>query len=394
MGEMNDSWLGGSGVGGFGTGEFSMGETAEVCEQFQLDLSCLVDGELDEPAAGRALLHIECCDCCREFFDDTRRCLRLHVDSNDPQRLLARITSLTGNEIATSATAIELVHKLATIFYQLGKAYVLLATDPGYRTRVFEAALPIEPTQTRGRGFVDGVLLGGGPATSGATGDNAPARTDAEGLAGEIGGSRLGAVDWDDARGILNGRLKEIDSPLEKGRRLLQEAIAADPSHEEARLYLAFLLARDGKSLQAAKQFRGVFDGSMQDANRGHAAIQLGLLHEAEGDHRRALTFFRWVSLSGLERRDARFFFVLFNIGLQYALLGDQPRSLRYFRRLFERHPERRSEVAHLIATSPRLHEAIEARVGFAQAFANECRQHFDLAPNHLPPTDGEEPQS
>lgn len=377
---MNDSWLGGSGVGGFGAGEFSMGETAEVCEQFQLDLSCLVDGELDEPAAGRALLHIECCDCCREFFDDTRRCLRLHVDSNDPQRLLARITSLTGNEFATNATAIELVHKLATIFYQLGKAYVLLATDPGYRTRVFEAALPIEPTQTNGRGFVDGVLLSGEPASSGG--------------AAESASNRLGGVDWEDAHGILNGRLKEIDSPLEKGRRLLQEAIAADPSHEEARLYLAFLLGRDGKRLQAAKQFRSVFDSAMQEANRGHAAIQLGLLHETEGDHRRALTFFRWVSASGLERRDARFFFVLFNIGLQYAHLGDQARSLRYFRRLFERHPERRPEVAQLIASSPRLHEAVEARAGFAQAFADECRQHFDLAQNHLPPKGGEESKS
>ena len=100
--------------------------------------------------------------------------------------------------------------------------------------RVFEGAVPIEPTQTSGRGFVDGVVLSGKD---------------------EVGG-----VDWDHARGMLNGRLKEIQSPLDKGRRLLAEALAADPSHEEARLYLAFLLGRDGKRLQAARQFEDLFE--------------------------------------------------------------------------------------------------------------------------------------
>src|SRR5688500_9279446 len=92
----------------------STGDAADVCELFQLDLSCLVDGELDEPAAARALVHLETCEICREFFEDTRRCLRLHRDVADPERLLARISSLTGAELAGRADGIELVHKLAT----------------------------------------------------------------------------------------------------------------------------------------------------------------------------------------------------------------------------------------------------------------------------------------
>jgi anti-sigma factor RsiW len=64
--------------------EWSTGDASEVCELFQLDLSCLVDGELDEPAAARALVHLETCEMCREFFEDTRRCLRLHRDVSDP----------------------------------------------------------------------------------------------------------------------------------------------------------------------------------------------------------------------------------------------------------------------------------------------------------------------
>jgi hypothetical protein len=134
-------------------------DAADVCERFQLDLSCLVDGEIDEPAAARAMVHLESATSCREFFDDTRNCVRLHRDVADPARLLARISSLTGRSIYGRASSIELVHKLATIFYQLGKAYVLAGTDPDYlRTHVFEAAVEVEPYQADGKRFVDGVI--------------------------------------------------------------------------------------------------------------------------------------------------------------------------------------------------------------------------------------------
>src|SRR5688572_10661617 len=66
---------------------------ADVCTNFQMDLSCLVDGELDEAAAGRVMLHLEECDVCRDFFEDTRDCLRLHFDVADPDRLLARVST-------------------------------------------------------------------------------------------------------------------------------------------------------------------------------------------------------------------------------------------------------------------------------------------------------------
>jgi tetratricopeptide (TPR) repeat protein len=267
---------------------------------------------------------------------------------------------LSSGELSAKATAIELVHKLATVFYQLGKAYVLAATDSGFRQRVFENALPIEPTQTQGRGFVDGVLLSGKDAQT---------------------NQSAAGVDWQHARHMLNGRLQQIQSPLEKGRRLLEEAIAADPSHEEARLYMAFLLAQEGKKLKAAEQFQDVFETALSDANRGHAAVQLGQMYVAEGDHRRALRYFRWVTMSGLEGRERRFFVVLFNIGVLYALRGDQRRSLDYFRRLIDRHPERTPEVVDLFAGSRRLQQAIDARPGFAEALVARCPELFGSAP-------------
>lgn len=333
--------------------EWSTGDVADVCELFQLDLSCLVDGELDELAAARAMVHLETCDVCREFFDDTRRCVRLHRDVSDPDRLFARVSSLTGAELAGSVNRIELVHKLASIFYQLGKAYVLAGTDPDYlRTRVFEAAVEVEPTQTSGRGFVDGVLLSGKSA--------------------EVGG-----VDWQFARSMLNGRLKEIESPLEKGRRLLEEAVGSDPTHEEARLYLAFLHAHEGKRLVAAREYGEVFETAMQESNRGHAAVQLGQLYVAEGENRRALTYFRWVSIAGLEERDERFFFVLFNIGVLYAQMRDRRRSLYYFRRLLDRHPDKLEDTVRLFASAKRLQQAIDDQAGFGEQLLATCPELF-----------------
>jgi len=349
-----------------GQSEWGNDHVQDVCEHFQMDLSCLVDGELDEATAARAMVHLEECAECREFFDDTRQCLRLHLDVADPDRLLARVSALTGTDIAKQAQGIELVSRLATLFYQLGKAYLLAAIDPDWRTRVFEAALPVEPTQTRGRGFVDGVL--------------------------SSGEEHFGGVDWTHARHMLNGRLKQIQSPLEKGRKLLEEALDADATHEEARLYLAFLHAHEGKLLQAAGEYEAIFRSASCDTNRGHAAVQLGRLHEAEGNHEKALVFFRWVTISGLERREQRFFFVHFNIGLQYALLSERARSLSSFRRLLDRHPGRLSEITPLFGRSKSLQQAIENDAEFARELVATCPELFGgPSPQRGPDPDPEE---
>jgi len=326
-------------------------DTTAVCESFQLDLSCLVDGELDERAAARAMLHLEACDDCRGFFEETRQCVQLHLDMVDPDRMLARLATLTGTELSRATRGIELVHRLATILYQLGKAYVLAGTQPGWSTRVFEAAVPVEPTQTRGRGFVDGVLSSG--------------ETD------------LGGVDWRHARGILNGRLKRIASPLEKGRKLLEESLAVDASHEEARLYLAFLHAHEGRTIKAFEEYTEIFRTSLDENNRGHAALQLGLLHGAQGDYRRALVCFRWVTVSGLPRREARFFVAHFDLALYYALLRDDERALQRFRMLLDDYPDRLPEVLECFANEASLKEIVETRPGFARALLARCPELF-----------------
>jgi tetratricopeptide (TPR) repeat protein len=335
---------------------------AGPCASFQVDLSCLLDGELDESAAGRAMVHMEACELCRGFVEDARAHMRLHRELHDEKRLFARLSTLVGGdwarEAAKAAESVDLVHSLATIFYRLGKAYVTAAIDPGFRERIFEAVVPIAVTQVEGRGFVDGVLRGGRAGTT-----------------REL--SQSTRLDWNRARSMLNGRLERLESPFEKGRRLLEEALACDASHEEAQLWLAFLHAHEGKRLVAAEEYRRVFDTAVLDANRGHAMVQLGRLHSTEENWRAAIACWRWVTISGLADADDRFWVARFNLGMVHALTGNQARSLSYFRALLDRHPARSAEVAQMFARSPKLRAAIDERPGFPEALVSTCPELF-----------------
>lgn len=340
----------------------------------QQDLSCLEDGELDEPAAARAMVLLEESEDARKYFEDIRRFARFHRDMSDPDRLEARIAMLGSVEIARAAENIDLGHRLATIFYQLGKAYTLSAIEPSeFMDRVFEAAVPVEPTKTRGRGFVDGVIA------------NRPSDSVDDVIASE-------SVNWREARHLLNGRLERIADPLEKGKRLLEQAMEIDPSHEESKIYLAFVFGREGKTLRASVLYRDVFDTAMSPENRGHAAMQLGCMHSVEGDIREALILWRWVTISGLASAEPRFNLVRFNIGLAYVRQGQYERGLGWFRQLLDQHLSRTddvSEVSELFVNNPLARELFESRDGFLELLVERLPELF-VAHGSAPTSDSD----
>lgn len=355
---------------GLALSEDGLSELSSVCAGFQADLSCLVDQELDERASARAITHLESCGECRGFFRDIRQQVAAHKsllkgDVLAGEGFVAHVASLIGAQPTGQVEAIELVHRLASIFYSLGKAYICTGLDPEYREKllgdqtVFEQPVPVSATKNKGRGFVDGVLQRDEDADPGAP-------------------LLDGRIDWRNARHMLNGQLEAIESPIEKGRRLLAEAIQADPSYEEPRLYLAFLDAREGKTLKAERGFRSVFDTGVDEANRAHAATQLGLLYETEEDYRRSILFNRWVLQAGIEARDARFSVVHFNIGLCYAHLGRQDQAVASFRRLLDRFEGRSEEAVALFRRSPMLQSAIDLQPGFPEALRAACPELFE----------------
>jgi tetratricopeptide (TPR) repeat protein len=381
---------GSQGSGNLGSGwNFDAWGEGLTSEQIALqeDLSCLVDGELDEVAAARAMVKIEESPDCQIFLDDIRRFARLHRDLSDPQRLEARIAMLGASEIAKAAMNIDLAHRLATIFYQLGKAYILADIDgAGFRERVFEAAVPVSDAKTQGRGFVDGVVASGRVDCDPKNGDpkNGDPKNGNQGDVDSPPGEPSpwgGRSDWMEARHLLNGRLEKIGDPLEKGRRLLGQSIEIDPSHEEARIYLAYVYGREGKKLKAASLYRDVFDTALNLANRGHAAMQLGRLHFGEGDLREALILWRWMNISGLTSSEARFNVVRFNIGVAYVQLGDVDRALAEFRQLLDAQIESGgspAEIAALFVENEGAREIFEAHPGFLSQLMTHLPELFN----------------
>ncbi|MFT5197842.1 MAG: tetratricopeptide (TPR) repeat protein [Planctomycetota bacterium] len=322
----------------------------------QYNLSCLADGELDESAAARALVKIENDEECRTFFEDIKRCARMHRDVMEPSRISARIAMMAG-ELEEGQESQQLNRRLATIFYQLGKAYVLSAVDfDSFREHVFADAVPIAQTKTTGRGFVDGVLIGGRAGS--------------------------GQQDWTEARHLFNGRLEKIEKPMEKGVRLLEQVLEIEGDHEEARIYLAFVHTYQGHSLKAERLYREVFDSALVLENRGHAAMQIGQLFSKEGDHRKAATYFRWVTLSGLAEREPRFWAAYFNLAIASLGMGRTQRGLLWFRDLLDRFPEHVSEAARLCMGSPTFRASIERDSDFTQAFEQCCPELLHAAAN------------
>jgi len=315
-------------------------ESAE-CEALQADLSSLVDGELDEVAAAGAMARLESHPECRDFFEHVRAQVQAHAKLADPDALLRQ---LTGANLGQGFEAREAVHRLASIFYQLGKAYALNATDPDFRTRVFEKAVEVEPTRARARGLVDGMTASG-----------------------------RGGLDWASKRHLFNGSLERIEKPMDKARRLLRECLALEDDYEPALLYLAFLEMREGRRVKAARLFEDVWRNGVDPACRGHAASQLGVIHLDEEDYRTALVWFRWIALSGLADNQPEFFFARFNTALAYAHLGSPRRSVDSFRTMLDRHPERVAEVAGFLANSPGLRNEVETQPGFAQMLVERC---------------------
>ena len=115
----------------------------------------------------------------------------------------------------------------------------------------------------------------------------------------------------------------------------------------------------------------------MDEANKAHAALQLGKLHAEEGEIKKAIACNRWILMSGLDEDDDRFFFAHFNIGMYYADLRQPNRSVATFRRLLDRHPYRVPEIADLFLRSPVTRAVIDHQPGFADALVETCPELF-----------------
>lgn len=334
-------------------------ESAER-EAFQADVSAFLDDELDERAVARTVERLEADRECAEFFDSIQQSLEAHrevartgMDQNPAEFFAGTLRQLLGSK-ASGATLEDqqLAHRLAVVFYQVGKAYVLTGCDPDWRQRVFERPVEVDHERASARGFVDGI-------------------------AERAEGARVAGLDWASKRHLLNGTLERIEEPYAKARRMLEECLAIESDYEPALLWLASLDRLEGKALRAARGFERVFEEGISQENRAHAAMQLGKIHAAEGDYREALRYYRWVGLSGELDRDRRFFPAGFNAGACYIHLRQGDRAIETFRSLLDDHPDQASELAGFFAGSPELQRVVSSLPGLLETLFESCPELF-----------------
>lgn len=290
-----------------------------LCQGFQRDLSALFDQELPEEAARRTMAHMHACGECSEFFQAIRLQALAHRDLSVPGSLARRLRRMRGDDLFEGLTDAEILRRMASALYQLGKAYVLLATDDSYLIQVAEEPVVIDSFEGEAKELAAAVQQTG---------------------AGQIDAAVLRA---------------HTEDSLAQGRRLLEEALRLKPNFSEALLYHGFVCQLSGESENAQQAYHKVFLRSERMKNRVHAAIQLGLLYDRQHEYARALRMYRWVLASGFVHRKPEFAFVLFNIAVEHLALQDLDAAAAMFARIRRDHPQTWDSAKNWLRESPEL---------------------------------------
>jgi len=315
----------------------------DPCMQIQVDLSAMLDGELDAPSVRRVMVHSDVCPSCRGFLTGIRSQVRLH-------QAVAEATSGCGPGSERTVRLREQLTvnrgKLSRILYELGRCFVLMGLSPDFSREVAREPVPLPDMAMRGRNLLDEV-----------------ARSEH----GAIGG------EWVTAKDLFDGHLRSPADSLAKGQRLLTECLALAPDSHESRIYLGLVHHVRGQRALARKQFSLVLAGTDDRMMRGYALLNLGNLHLDEGDCDGAVQLLLEVVRSGVVSEQPRLGMAFFNLGLAYGMKGEFAECLHWFRRLHDEMPHRRPAVArelsrrshflHLVRSHP------EARGMFTQSF-------------------------
>ena len=308
-----------------------------LCGGFQRDLSALLDSELPEKSARKSLVHLEACADCSEFFQAIRLQALAHQDMAIPGSLARRLRRFRGHDLFEGMTDSEIVRRLASALYELGKSYALAATEGDFLLEIADAPVAIESFR-------------GGEASR------------ALHAAQETGACLVPA-------GILGDESGQDDF-LEEADVFLGEALRLKPNFAEARLYRGFVMHARGKPKEAKAEYREVFLRTDRLTNRGHAAVQLGMLYDETGEHKKALRLYRWVVASGLLNRRPEFVFVLHNIAVELLSLGETEEAAKMFRSIRAGHPKLWESSRAWLRASPALVARLEAD--------KSCRQLFE----------------
>ena len=328
----------------------------DPCLQIQVDLSAMLDGELDPASVRRVMVHSDVCASCQQFLTGIRDQVRLHrelrADEGAPHR---RDTAASATPASNAGRLREQLtvnrQRLSKILYELGRCYVLTGLSPDFSREVAKEPVPLPDVAMRGKILLDEVARS-------ETGGHGP--------------------EWVCAKELFDAQLRSPDENLSKGQRLLSECLSLEPALHEARIYLGLVHYVRGQRLLSRKQFAAVLQAS-DPLLRGYALLNLGNLHLDEGDCDGAVQLLLQLVESKILGQQPRMTTTaFFNLGLAYGMQGRFQDCLHWFGRLHEESPHRRTWVAkelgrrsqfqHLIRSNPAARVVAERFPGWFAA--------------------------
>ena len=304
----------------------------DPCLQIQIDLSAMLDGELDPASVRRVMVHSDVCPSCNAFLEGIRNQVRLH------QHAAALANTPAGVDSGADRLREQLTvnrRKLAKILYELGRGFVLMGLSPDFSREVAREPVPVPDMAMRGRNLLDEVSRASGAA----------------------------AAEWVAAMDLFDGQLRSPEENLSKGQRLLSECLSLEPDTHEARIYLGLVHHVRGQRGQARRQFQHVLDHSSDRLMRGYALSNLGTVHLDEGTCDAAVGVLLQLVESGILSDQPRLGTAIFNLAIAYGLKGQFAEAQHWFSRLHAELPHkrglvgrelsRRSQFLHLVRTHP-----------------------------------------
>lgn len=299
----------------------------DPCLQIQIDLSAMLDGELDAPSVRRVMVHSDVCNSCRGFLKGIRTQARAHRELSSHELIGA------GGEIGPGRPTerAQLLRKqltenrlqLSRILYELGRGFALMGLSPDFSREVAREPVPVPDMAMRGRNLLDEV------------------ERLAHGTGAEVSG------EWVRAKELFSqGHLRTPAENLAKGQRLLTECVTLTPEHYQARIYLGLVHHVRGQRGMARKQFAAVLTGTDDSIIRAFALVNLGNVFLDEGDCEGAIELFLQLVETGIIAKQPRFGMAYFNLALAYGLLERFDESRMWFRRLHDELPHKRPSVA------------------------------------------------
>ena len=319
--------------------------------QIQVDLSAMLDGELDPAGVRRVMVHSDLCESCRQFLDGIRSQVRFH------KKLAAALAPVA----ATVAETPELSQlrqrltanrrKLSRVLYELGRGFVLMGLSADFSREVAKEPVPVPDMAMKGRNLLDEVAR----AEAGAPGP-----------------------EWVAARELFDGHLRSADENLAGGQRLLSECLALDPDSHESRIYLGVVHYARGQRAMARHQFQDVLTRATDRKVRGFALLNLGNVHLDEGDGEGAAALLKQLVDSGVISEQPSLSTAYFNLGLACGMAGQFGDCVAWFQRMAKELPHkkswmakelgRRSHFVHLIRNHPDAKVVSEAFPSWFQA--------------------------